>query len=671
MPRLSSYPTASTSPRTRAAAARRSRWLTTLVTGTLCALTSAASAAVPTRDWGTYLPTDVGSWDAVHAVVIDAEGNMLVAGETSSTTGIATPGAPRTTAEQHEGFLMKIAPDGTPLWGTYIGGSGDDRVYELALAGDTLLLIGGTDSPGMATVGAFDTTDPAPMLPVSFARAMKTDGQLLWSTYLRAGLTVPAIDRTSGAMYVAGSVNDPVPGLTNADSHQQYSHTTHQESDGYLARLDDKGQVVWGTYYGGESFTNDEVSAIFVDGGDVYIAGTSESSNGIATPGTHKDTLSQVHLDAFLARFTADGERVWGTYYGNDSGRDRAQALARLPGGDLVIAGWTDSELEIATPGAFQDSFSGDVDVFLARFTPAGQLVWGTYYGGPGYDSSATLTTTPQGQIYLGMATDSAGLASSDGFQIVKSGDSDLLLAKFAPDGTRRWATYYGGAHEEFYYATAASGADTLVVVGGTASQDGIASPGALDTTCEGDVNALDAYVVHFSQGLGVACDGPRACPTGFCVDGVCCESECGGGADDCQACAVALGAAQDGACTPLGPDVVCRPGGACDPAETCDGQQVDCPADVTTPDGDPCDGGVCMADMCVPDDPTGGASGNLETDGTAGDAATGDPATSTAGGASSSEGCACASDPERGGLAALVVLGLLARRRPRGRAYA
>ena len=74
---------------------------------------------------------------------------------------------------------------------------------------------------------------------------------------------------------------------------------------------------------------------------------------------------------------------------------------------------------------------------------------------------------------------------------------------------------------------------------------------------------------------------------------------------------------------------------------------------------------------MCVPDDPTGGASGNLETDGTTGDAATGDPATGTAGGASSSEGCACASDPGRGGLAALVVLGLLARRRPRGRAYA
>jgi hypothetical protein len=102
---------------------------------------------------------------------------------------------------------------------------------------------------------------------------------------------------------------------------------------------------------------------------------------------------------------------------------------------------------------------------------------------------------------------------------------------------------------------------------------------------------------------LGVACTRDAQCQSGSCVDGVCCESTCGGGlANDCQACSVAAGGAQDGTCGAVRADaaVVCRPSAvACDVAEVCDGASLSCPADeppASQPDlsGDKCEDSPC-----------------------------------------------------------------------------
>lgn len=77
---------------------------------------------------------------------------------------------------------------------------------------------------------------------------------------------------------------------------------------------------------------------------------------------------------------------------------------------------------------------------------------------------------------------------------------------------------------------------------------------------------------------LGDLCTGVGDCDDGeFCVDGVCCESACGGGDDDdCMRCNSA------GLCVAESAAVVCRPSeGVCDVEETCNGTDLTCPADV------------------------------------------------------------------------------------------
>ncbi|MEO7329029.1 MAG: MYXO-CTERM sorting domain-containing protein [Minicystis sp.] len=97
--------------------------------------------------------------------------------------------------------------------------------------------------------------------------------------------------------------------------------------------------------------------------------------------------------------------------------------------------------------------------------------------------------------------------------------------------------------------------------------------------------------LAHFGSSLGSACQAAADCGSGFCVDGVCCNTLCGNGVpNDCQVCSVAAGAAVDGTCSPVPQGPVCRPSaGVCDLTEVCDGVQLACPPNGFVPAGTEC----------------------------------------------------------------------------------
>jgi len=89
----------------------------------------------------------------------------------------------------------------------------------------------------------------------------------------------------------------------------------------------------------------------------------------------------------------------------------------------------------------------------------------------------------------------------------------------------------------------------------------------------------------------GGACTTATLCTRGFCVDGVCCDTACGGGVtSDCQACSTATGTAVNGTCGPVRAFTTCRDqAGPCDAAEACNGTLLTCPTDTFAPAGSLC----------------------------------------------------------------------------------
>src|SRR6185503_15291839 len=100
----------------------------------------------------------------------------------------------------------------------------------------------------------------------------------------------------------------------------------------------------------------------------------------------------------------------------------------------------------------------------------------------------------------------------------------------------------------------------------------------------------------------GAPCLGPTNCASGFCVDGVCCSTECAGGTNDCQACSTAAGGDVDGACTPFADGTACGDDGNLCSTDLCDGTSTVCQhaagnGGVECAAAGPCENpGICLA---------------------------------------------------------------------------
>lgn len=112
----------------------------------------------------------------------------------------------------------------------------------------------------------------------------------------------------------------------------------------------------------------------------------------------------------------------------------------------------------------------------------------------------------------------------------------------------------------------------------------------------EGTTVVVDGTVYELVPGDpdGTPCTTADRCESGHCVDGVCCESACGGGVDDCQACSVAASGTVDGTCTPVPDGTSCDNDLVCDGAEQCMGGACTAGSPPSCDDGDPCTTDAC-----------------------------------------------------------------------------
>src|SRR5690606_10516880 len=108
--------------------------------------------------------------------------------------------------------------------------------------------------------------------------------------------------------------------------------------------------------------------------------------------------------------------------------------------------GTSDSNSGIAAAG-HQNVYGGGIDdAYLVKFDNSGLRLWATYYGGASEDWGQSCAVDAFGNIYLAGVTESNSGIASAGHQNTLAGVYDAYLAKFDNAGVRLWATYYGGS---------------------------------------------------------------------------------------------------------------------------------------------------------------------------------------------------------------------------------
>lgn len=273
----------------------------------------------------------------------------------------------------------------------------------------------------------------------------------------------------SGNVYIAGTTRSTTA-IATPGSHQP-AYTNGR--DAFLVKFNGNGVRQWGTYYGGTG--NDYGMGVATDAaGNVYLVGYTSSITSMATAGAHQAVLGG-GSDAFIAKFSPAGVRLWASYYGG-SADDFGYSVACDAAGNALLAGVTSSTAGIATAGAFDNTFNGASDHFVVKFNAAGVRQWGTYHGGAGAELEAAVSTDAAGNVLLaGQTASAAGIATAGAAQAAIGGVEDGYVAKFSPAGARLWATYCGGLDVEEQVSVACDGAGNVFLSGTTGSDNGIA----------------------------------------------------------------------------------------------------------------------------------------------------------------------------------------------------
>lgn len=466
------------------------------------------------RYWGTYLG---GSGDEfAYYSCTDNAGNLFVSGETTSLNNIATTGAYLQTYQGAGGnwgdaFVAKYDTQGNKLWCTYYGGSGDDWAGACSTdASGNLYFVGYTTcsvSAQITTSGAFQQNYGSTIADGDlFLVKFNPQGQRIWATYFGGESTeygaALCLDNASN-IYISGRTYSGI-GIATAGVYQSALSGTE---DGFIAKFTASGNLLWSTYFGGPGPAYESVNVLSVDGfGNLFFGGFTYNTSGIATPGSFQPNhapISQTNSDGFFGKMNANGQLQWASYIGS-TGTDFINDMHCDNTGGVYFCGQTTSSTStlLASVGAFQTTFGGYNDGFVARFDGAGNRLWGSYFGAGGDDYFTGITLDLSGNPVLAGTTGSIvgnNLATNCTYQQqLGGGMEDALLVKFSPNGQRQWCTFYGGNQNDEGGHLAIDSNGNLFLVGMTRSTNSIsiASASAMQSTFGG--GNFDGFVVKF-----------------------------------------------------------------------------------------------------------------------------------------------------------------------------
>ena len=201
-------------------------------------------------------------------------------------------------------------------------------------------------------------------------------------------------------------------------------------------------------------------SAVATDAaGNVYVTG---GFRGSATFGTNTLVSAgpDANADIFIAKYDPHGQLLWVRQVGGESD-DNGNGIA------------VDGETNVYVTGHFQGSVSfgstnvtgqGWEDVFVAKYTATGALLWVRTAGGEFRDQGQALALDGAGNVCV---TGEFNLTAAFGpFTLTHISQDDVFVTKLDQDGNFLWAASGGGIGQDFGFGIAADQTGNVYVTG-------------------------------------------------------------------------------------------------------------------------------------------------------------------------------------------------------------
>lgn len=267
------------------------------------------------------LAVDATEWAVIAAVSATPDG-IAIAGSFAGTLRIADSVV--ASAGRTDGFVARLALDGTLQWLVRIGGEGADGIAGVALATDRVA-IAGTFAAGADVLGeALESIDARSLLADAFVAELDRAGHRVWAKAFGsaaddhvAGVAIDA----RGRVVVAAIVREAMR-IDGAE------YVARGAADGLVAWFSPTGETGPALLLGGADF--DGLRAICAVGERVVVGGFFSGALALGD----RRLIAGGGDDAFLASL-ADG-RVVESWPITGEGREEIVALSAIPGGFVV-----------------------------------------------------------------------------------------------------------------------------------------------------------------------------------------------------------------------------------------------------------------------------------------------------------------------------------------------
>jgi hypothetical protein len=431
-------------------------------------------------------------------------------------------------------------------WSTFLGGGANETVAGMELARDgsgDVILCGQTYSADFPHTNGHHA--PVGMTP--YVTRMNASGTaLVYSTFFGGTFNHSVLDLAVDAQsqpVVVGDTNSLDFPVTPGAYDTVQGDGFHGDYDAYVIKFNSTGSaVVFGTYLGSQPGAGSEQAwAVEYDSANnVIVAGHTSSEGFPTTPGAYDRTANvfsdnstnppQRSLqDIFIARLNPTGSQLtYSTFFGGQ-GVDwvynmvvDSQGVVTMTGKTLQLTNQDVNGNQIplgtampTTPGAFQTSYGGYGDGFIARFKLDGagtaDLKYSSFLGGRQYsDAGAGLALNPanQQEVTVSGFTRSGDFPTTAGAWLrthpAPIDGSAAFVTRFnftnATNGSLVWSTLFGTVGGYSAEATVVDNTGAAIIAGAAGSTnppttdrsfDRVAvKNGAYDRTPSGYTNA-------------------------------------------------------------------------------------------------------------------------------------------------------------------------------------
>jgi hypothetical protein len=433
--------------------------------GRLVKLTDLSSD--PTGEFNAVNNPSTGNTTA-QSTAVDANGDVYVVGNATGNFG------GQINQGSQDVVLSKYDSAGNLLWQRLLGSSSTANAYSVTVNPTGGVVVAGSTTSDLTTTAiANGNTD-------SFVAQYDSDGNQTWVTQIPTLANNQAnsvsVD-SSGNVYIGGQVTGVVgSGQTNAGG-----------NDAYLAKLNSSGKITWEQQFGTSGSDSVAGTATTSDGGLVVAsvqngdAVVTKYANGDATqPPEWSEDLGPLN-NGTLSGITVSGNQVYvagSTSNANLTANGQATVASTSPGGTSAFVFALNDNGSSATPEQV------------------------TYVGTGAQDTAGSLTTGPDGTVYLtGTTTGTfAGQVRN------QANVSNMFVAAIGTDGSVDWTRQYGGADGQSTGSgiavdpTGSSVLDALGLPRGTISNNA-----NVDLTSQTTLRAGDSFNIQIAGPSGAS----------------------------------------------------------------------------------------------------------------------------------------------------------------------